>query len=138
MSIEGSVEIGRPRVVPGKLLRGALALDAVVTGANAVAYIVAAPLLADWLGLPVGVLVAVGAFLALYAGGVWHVANRSSVAASVVWGVIALNVVWALDSFLLLAVDGFSPTLAGQIVVAVHAVGVLGFAALQYAGLRHS
>jgi hypothetical protein len=138
MSIEGSVQVGRPHVAPGKLLRGALKLDAVVTGANAVAYVAGAALLSDWLGLPVALLVAVGTFLAVYAAGVWHVATRPSVAAAAVWAVIALNVAWAADSFLMLAVDGFSPTLAGQVVVAVQAVGVLGFAALQYAGLRHS
>ena len=49
---------------------------------------------------------------------------------------IGLNLAWAADSFLLLALDGFSPTVAGQVVVAVQAVGVVGFAGLQYAGLR--
>ena len=136
MSIEGSLQIGRTRTAEGKLLRGALKLDAVVTGANAVAYAGGAALLSGWLGVPVAFLVAVGVFLAAYAGGVWHLATRRAMPVPAVWAVIGLNVVWAIDSLALLALDGFSPTLAGQLVVAVQAVGVLGFAALQYAGLR--
>ena len=52
--------------------------------------------------------------------------------------VIAANVLWALDSALLLAADWFTPTTAGQVVVALQAFGVAGLAALQYAGLRRA
>ena len=52
--------------------------------------------------------------------------------------VIAANVLWALDSALLLAADWFTPTTAGQVVVALQAVGVAALAALQYAGLRRA
>jgi hypothetical protein len=136
MSIEGSLNIRRARTSDGKLLRGALKLDAVVTGANAVAYAGGAALLSGWLGVPAAFLVAVGVFLAAYAGGVWHLATRAAMPVPAVWAVIGLNAVWAVDSLALLALDGFSPTLAGQLLIAVQAVGVLGFAALQLAGLR--
>ena len=49
--------------------------------------------------------------------------------------VITGNVMWALDSALLLEADWFSPTTAGQVVIALQAAGVAGLAALQYAGL---
>jgi len=52
--------------------------------------------------------------------------------------VIAGNALWALDSALLLATDWLSPTTAGQVVVALQALGVAAFAALQYAGLRRA
>ena len=52
--------------------------------------------------------------------------------------VIAANVMWALDSALMLAADWFSPTVAGQVVIALQAAGVAGLAALQYAGLRRA
>ena len=42
----------------------------------------------------------------------------------------------AVDSFVALALDWFSPTLVGQVVIAVQAVGVAAFAALQYVGMR--
>ncbi len=51
---------------------------------------------------------------------------------------LAANVLWAVDSALLLAADWFSPTTAGQVVVALQAAGVTGLAALQYAGLRRA
>jgi hypothetical protein len=136
MSIEGTVQVGGVRRVEGKLLRGALKLDAVVTGANAVAYAGGAALLADWLSVPAAFLVAIGVFLAAYAGAVWHLATRPAMPVPGVWAVIGLNAVWAIDSLLLLALDGFSPSLAGQVIIAVQAVGVLGFAALQLVGLR--
>jgi hypothetical protein len=94
MSIEGTVQVGRTQVTSGSLLRRALRLDAVVTGASAVAYAGGAALLSDWFGVPALFLVAIGAFLAAYAVGV------------------------------------------ARLAVAVQAVGVLGFAALQYFGLR--
>jgi hypothetical protein len=52
--------------------------------------------------------------------------------------VIAANALWAADTMLALALDWHEPTLAGQLVIAVQAVGCAGFAALQYLGLRRS
>ena len=52
--------------------------------------------------------------------------------------VIAANALWAVDSLLALALDWHEPTVAGQVVIAVQAVGCAAFAALQYLGLRRS
>ena len=49
---------------------------------------------------------------------------------------IAANALWVVDSLLALALDWFTPTTAGQILIAVQAVLVAGLAALQYVGLR--
>jgi hypothetical protein len=122
--------------VDSPLLRFALKADAVVTGANAAVYVAAAPLLDSWLGIPAGVLLAVGAFLAVFAGLVFRLATRQAMPRAAVAAVIAANVVWAVDSLIALGLDWFSPTLAGQVIVAVQAVGVAAFAALQYAGMR--
>ena len=115
------------------MLRFALKADAVVTGANAAVYLAGAPLLADWLGLPTGVLLAVGAFLAVYAALVYRLATRPAMPAAAVTAVIAANVMWAADSVLALALDWFSPTLTGQILIAVQAAGVAAFAVVQRA-----
>jgi hypothetical protein len=122
--------------VDSPLLRLALKADAVVTGANAAVYVAAAPVLDSVLGIPAGVLLAVGAFLAVFAGLVFRLATRQAMPRAAVAAVIAANVVWAVDSLIALGLDLFSPTLAGQVVIAVQAVGVGAFAALQYAGLR--
>jgi len=120
------------------LLRFALRLDAAITAANGVAYLALCWLLDGWLGVPTAFLAAVGAFLLAFAAFVGRLSARPSPNRVAVSAVIAANVLWALDSVLLLAVDGFGPTVAGQVVVAVQAAGVSGLAALQYAGLRRA
>ena len=85
-----------------------------MTAANAVAYVAGAAVLDGWLGVPAEALVAIGAFLAVYAAGVRWLATRPAMPVPAVWAVIGLNLAWAVDSFLLLALDGFSLTVAGQ------------------------
>jgi hypothetical protein len=120
------------------LLRLVLVADAAVTGANAVAYIAGAPLLDSLLGVPAGALIAIGAFLAVYAGLVLRVATRPAMPTTGVVAVIAANVAWAVGSFAALAFDAFTPTTAGQVWIALQAVVVTAFAALQWAGLRRA
>jgi hypothetical protein len=120
----------------GGLLRFALTLDGVVTGAMGVAFLAGAALLDGWLSLPAGLLVAVGAVLTLYGALVLRLASRPVRAAVV--AVIAANVVWAADALVALALDWHEPSLAGQLVIAVQTVGCAGFAALQYLGLRRN
>ena len=120
------------------LLRFALRLDAAVTAANGIAYLAGFWLLDSWLGVPGAFLAGVGAFLLAFAGFVGRLAAQASPHRGAVLAVIAANVLWALDSALLLAADWFSPTVAGQVVVALQAAGVAGLAALQYAGLRRA
>jgi hypothetical protein len=120
----------------GALLRFALKADALVTGINAFVYLAAFAVLESWLGVPTALLIGVGAFLAVYAALVWRLATRPAMPAPAVAVVIAGNVLWAVDSLIALGLDWFSPTLAGQVVIAVQAVGVAGFAAIQYLGLR--
>lgn len=126
----------RPQAVDGRLLRFSLNLDALATGTTGVLALVAGAALTGDLGLPAGLLLAVGALLVAGAATVRWFATRPAIPRSFVLAVIAVNVAWALDSVLLLVVDGFSPTTLGQVVVAVQAAGVLGFALLQWAGLR--
>ena len=122
---------------PG-LLRLALKLDAGVTAASGLAYLAGFALLDSFLGVPAALLIGVGAFLLVYAAFVGLLSTSERPNRTAVIAVIAANALWAIDSLLLLAVDGFSPDLAGQIVIAVQAVGVAGLAALQYAGLRRA
>jgi hypothetical protein len=120
------------------LLRLALKGDAAVTALNAVAYLGAFALLDGWFGVPAALLIGVGAFLLAFAGFVGRLAARPEMGRAAVVGVIAVNALWVVDSVIALAVDAFSPTLAGQIVIAVQAAGVAGLAALQYLGLRRA
>ena len=130
--------IATPRPATGGLLRFALLLDGVATGANGVLYLAGAPLLDGWLGLPTEMLVVVGAFLIVYAALVLRLATRPEMPRIAVVAVIAANALWVVDSLLALAFDWFTPTTAGQVLIAVQAVLVAGLAALQYVGLRQS
>ena len=128
--------IATPRHADGRLLRFALTLDGVVTGAMGVAFLAGAALLDSPLGLPASLIAAVGAFLAVYGALVLRLASRPVRGAVI--AVIAANAVWALDTLLALALDWHEPTTAGQLVIAVQTVGCAAFAALQYVGLRRS
>ncbi len=138
MSIQGTTRDRAARIVPSRLLRAALRLDAAVSAGAGAAFVVAVAPLSAWLEVPDALLIVTGAFLLLWGGALAYLAQRPAVAPAAVWTVIALNAAWVADSILMLAVDGFSPSLAGQAVVAFMAAGVIGFAALQYAGLRRS
>ena len=120
------------------LLRLALVADAAVTGANAVVYLASAFVLDSVLGVPAELLLALGAFLAVYSGFVLRLATRPSIPRRGVMVVIDANVAWAAASLLVLGLDTFTPDAAGQIWIALQAVVVAGFAALQYAGLRQA
>jgi hypothetical protein len=120
------------------LLRLALRLDAAVTAANGIAYLACFWLLDGWFGVPGAFLAGVGAFLLAFAAFVGRLGAQPAPHRGAVIAVIAANLLWALDSALLLAVDWFSPTTAGQVVIALQAAGVAGLAALQYAGLRRA
>jgi hypothetical protein len=112
-------------------LRTALKLDAVVTGANGAAYLVAAGPLEDLLGLSPALLRSIGAFLLLFAAVVWMVGSRPEVSASAALAVIAVNVLWAADSIAFLLSGLSDPTTVGGIWIVLQALVVAGFAALQ-------
>jgi len=125
-----------PSHATGGLLRFALTLDGVVTGAMGVAFVAGAALLDGWLGLPAGLIVGVGAFLTVYAGLVLRLATREAMPRVAVVAVIEANALWTAGSLLALALDWHEPSVAGQVIIAVQAVGTAAFAALQYLALR--
>ncbi|MFF5210850.1 hypothetical protein [Streptosporangium sp. NPDC000396] len=119
-----------------KLLRLALRLDAVVTGANGLAYLLLAGPINDLLGLPVALQYGIGAFLAVYGVAVGLIAQPARVNRSAALAVVVLNALWAVVSVAELAMGGLGVTTLGAIWVVMQAATVGGFAALQYLGLR--
>ena len=112
-------------------LRTALKLDAIVTGANGAAYLVAAGPLEDLLGLSPALLRGIGAFLLLFSAVVWIVGSRPQVSSTAALAVIAVNVLWAADSIAFLAAGLSDPTTVGAIWIVMQALVVAGFAGLQ-------
>jgi hypothetical protein len=120
---------------PHTMLRRFLALDAVVTGANGLAYLVAAGPLGRFLGADSGLLLVLGAFLTVYAAAVGLLAARSRPGALPVRAVVEVNLAWAALSFAALGL-WLSPTTAGAVWTVLQALTVAGFALLQYTALK--
>ena len=117
-------------------LRFALKLDAVVTGANGVAYLLGAGLVGPLLGLPTGLLVPVGIFLLAFAITVWFVGSKAEINTKAAWGLALMNLVWVVDS-LVVAFSGWFPLTGwGVLWIVAQAVVVDAFAVLQIIGLR--
>jgi len=120
---------------PHTVLRRFLALDAVVTGANGLAYLAASGPLGRFLGADSGLLLGLGVFLTAYAAAVGLLAARARPAALPVRAVIEANLAWAALSFVALGL-WLSPTTAGAVWTVLQALTVAGFALLQHAALR--
>jgi hypothetical protein len=120
------------------LLRRALQLDGAVSGAMGLGLLAGGAALDSALGLPATFLWAVGAFLVPYAAALFFIASRPEVNRVAAWIIVAGNVLWSVDSVVLLAAGWYDVTLLGEVVVLGQAAAVLGFAAAQFLGLRRS
>ncbi|MFF9331537.1 hypothetical protein [Streptomyces albogriseolus] len=119
----------------GEPLRRLLALDAVMTGANALAYLALSGPLGRFLGIGSGLLLGLGAFLAGYAAGVGLLAARPHPPAAGVRLVVEANLAWTAASLLALAL-WLSPTTAGAVWTVVQALAVAGLTLMQHRALK--
>ena len=123
---------------PSPLLRTALVADAVVSGGAALLQLGAASWLAELLVLPRALLVETGGFLAAYTLLLVVLARSTRVWSAVVAVVVVGNVAWAAGCAALLVAGAVSPSALGVAFLAMQAVAVLVFAALEYLGVRAS
>jgi hypothetical protein len=112
-------------------LRFALRVDAVVTGANGVAYLAAATVLDDVLGPTAGFLRAIGVFLIVFTAGVWAVSLPARPSPAAVDAVVLANVFWVGASVALVLTEWQHLTTVGVVWVLLQAVVVGAFAAAQ-------
>ncbi|MFD5252412.1 hypothetical protein ACFWM5_06135 [Streptomyces bobili] len=120
---------------PHSALRRFLALDAVVTGANGVAYLAASGPLGRLLGVDSTLLLELGLVLTVYAAAVGLLASRARPAVLPVKAVVEINLAWSVLSVLALAL-WLSPTATGAVWTVLQAGTVAGFAALQHLALK--
>ncbi|MEU3777660.1 hypothetical protein AB0F11_31580 [Streptomyces sp. NPDC032472] len=120
---------------PQSALRRFLALDAVVTGGNGLAYAAFSGPLGRLLGIGEGTLFEVGIFLALYGAGVGWLAARRRPPVLPVKLVIEVNYAWVAAGLVSLLLWD-APTAAGLAWIPVQAAVVAAFAALQQLALR--
>jgi hypothetical protein len=121
---------------PNTALRRFLALDAVVTGTNGLAYLAASGPLADLLGVDRTLLLELGVFLTVYAAAVGLLATRPHPAKLPAQAVVEANLAWSALSLAALGL-WLNPTTAGTVWTVLQALTVTGFALLQYAALRN-
>jgi hypothetical protein len=122
-------------VSPRVWLRRWLAIDAIATGANAVAYLLATGPVGRLLGLESALLIGVGAFLLPYAAIVGWLAYRQDPPALAVRCVVEANLVWVVASLAALAL-WLDPSTTGGVYIPTQAAAVAALAALQYGALR--
>ncbi|WP_119726760.1 hypothetical protein [Thermomonospora amylolytica] len=120
------------------LLRAALRADAVITGANGLAYLALAGPLHDLLGLEPGPGRAIGAFLLVYAVAVWAVSAPAAIRRGPAMAVVEANLLWTALSVAAVVTGWLELSPAGNVWAVLQAAVVAGFAAVQYAGLRRS
>ncbi|QRN97042.1 hypothetical protein JRI60_50175 [Archangium violaceum] len=120
------------------LLSRALLADGVISGATGALMFAAASPLSQVLGLQSTLLRTAGISLLPFAALLVYLALRPRVPRPLVWGIVGYNLLWAIDSLLLLTTGWVAPTLWGYLFTGVQALAVAVFAGLQYAGLRHS
>ena len=117
-------------------LRRTLWLDAAVSGTTGVVMWLGADVLELWLAIPGAVFRVAGVSLLPFAALLVALATRTTVPKGAIAAVIVANALWVVASIALLLSGQVAPTLLGYAFVIVQAVAVLGFAELQWVGLR--
>jgi hypothetical protein len=119
-------------------LRRVLAVDAISSGAMGLAMLSFGSFIAQLLNLPVDLIRDAGLVLLPFAAFVGYVASREHPPRASVWIIIALNVVWVVDSIVLLFTGWVEPNALGYSFVIAQAVVVGVFAELEYVGLKRA
>jgi len=119
-------------------LRWVLFADATTCIATGLLMMLGSGLLEQFLGLPPGLSRYAGASLLPFAAFLVYLAKREYLSPPAVWIVIVLNALWTAGSFLILLTGWIAPTEPGYAFVVAQALGVAGFAGLEFFGLRRA
>lgn len=121
---------------PSPFLRNVLRADALISAVCGAAMVFGAGLLAPFTGLPEPLLIGAGLAMVPFVAFVLWLSGRPSVPVALVWAVIVMNVVWAIDCAWVGFGAGLAPSKLGLGFLALQAVVVLVLAELEFAGLR--
>ena len=128
---EAAATRGPARLIASVTLRDVLKADALTSGANGAAYLLAAGPLGDLLGLSPALLRGLGVVLLAFGALVWVVATRPAVPRGAALAIAGVNAAWVAASIAALAAGGLSPTAAGTVWIVAQAIVVAGIAELQ-------
>jgi hypothetical protein len=120
------------------LLRRALRLDAVASGVLGAVLVVASGPVGRLLELPAMLLLDAGLVMLVWAAVTGWLGTRAPIPRRGAAAVIVVNLLWAIDSAVLLVTGWVEPNGLGVAFVLVQAAAVLGLAELQYLGLRRA
>lgn len=131
-------ELNRYTTVPenGRLLRRTLQVNGTVSGICALLFLLAAPPLSAWTGIPSTLLVVVGLGFLPFVAFVFYTARQSEMNPTYGRIILVLDIAWVLMSVLVLWARWLPLTTAGKWAVALAAELVAIFAILEYVGLR--
>lgn len=121
---------------PATFLRRVLAVDAISCVAMSAGMIAGASLAAPLLGVPATLLEGAGVALLPFAAFVGWLASRETPLAVGVRAAIVINALWIVESLLLAAGAGASPTTLGTVLIVGQALVVATIAELEYVGLK--
>lgn len=124
------------RAAAARPLRMFLAVDAAVTAANGLIYLLAAGPIGDLLDLDTALLRGIGAFLTVYGAFVALLASRPVPSTAATKVVIEANLLWAVASIATVAFGWLDPNGIGTAWIPMQATVVAAFAVLQINGLR--
>ena len=119
-----------------RFLRGVLFADAGTCAASGLLLVAGGGFLQNLLGLPASLMFYAGLSLFPFTAFLVYAATRKSISKTFVWLIIGLNLLWTIDSFLLLVSGYAEPTSFGYVFVIFQAIGVLIFADLEFIALR--
>ena len=117
-------------------LRRVLILDAISAGGMGVLALLLADPIGALLNLPATFLSQIGWVLVPFAAFVGYVASRPTLSATAVWVIIGLNILWVIDSALVLLTGWVQPNAAGYAVVIAQALAVAVLTELEFMGVR--
>jgi hypothetical protein len=123
---------------PSLLLRRALLTDATLAAISAFALVVAADPLGDLFSLPSAALRIAGVIFIPFAALAGWLGTRPRVHRTLVFVVIVLNALWAVDSVLILLTKWVETTPLGEMFVIGQALVIAVIAEVEFLGLRRS
>ena len=125
-------------IASSTFLRRVLAADALASGSAGLLLAFGGAPLQTLTGLPTEMSQPIGAFLVGYAAIVAWIASRAVVRAALVWAVVVVNLLWAVESLAMLGAGLLALTPIGYSLILGQAAGVAAFAVLEMLGLRRS
>lgn len=124
--------------IQSTFLRRVLAVDAAATGATGLMLAIGGEPLAALLGLPAAMTREAGLFLVGCGLLIAWLASRPALRRAVVWGLIAVNLLWVVESVMILALKWVEPTGLGYAFVIAQAAAVAVIADLEFLALRRA